>query len=119
MTTERRTKYQDVCWPSVIHEALPTLTDTDNNGVKKAALRQNDFGGVLGAPIIKDKLFFFGLYEGARVHLPRFANTYVPSLATLAAVQVVRNRRFFHCYWKLQRLRGCESIRLQAIVPSN
>jgi len=59
----------------------------NSKGVKKAALRQNLFGGVLGGPVIKDKLFFFGSYEGARVRQPRFANTYVPSLATLAEVQ--------------------------------
>jgi hypothetical protein len=57
----------------------------DNQGLKKAALRQNDFGGVLGGPIIKDKLFFFGSYEGLRVRQPLIANTYVPTLATLAS----------------------------------
>src|SRR5271166_966148 len=41
-------------------------------------LRQNDFGGVLGGPIRKDKLFFFGSYEGLRVRQPHVANTYVP-----------------------------------------
>ena len=45
-------------------------------------LRQNDFGGVLGGPIKKDKLFFFGSYEGLRVRQPHVANTYVPTLAT-------------------------------------
>jgi len=55
-----------------------------NKGVKKAALRQNDFGGVLGGPIIKDKVFFFGSYEGLRVRQPQLANTYVPTLATRA-----------------------------------
>src|SRR5215469_8852090 len=54
----------------------------DNKGLKKPALRQNDFGGVLGGPIIKDKLFFFGSYEGLRIRQPQVANTYVPSLAT-------------------------------------
>jgi hypothetical protein len=42
----------------------------DNKGLPKPALRQNDFGGVLGGPIIKDKLFFFGSYEGLRVRQP-------------------------------------------------
>jgi Carboxypeptidase regulatory-like domain/TonB dependent receptor len=57
----------------------------DNEGLKRAELRQNDFGGVLGGSIIKDKLFFFGSYEGFRLRQPRVANNYVPTLATLAA----------------------------------
>jgi hypothetical protein len=48
----------------------------------RPALRQNDFGGVLGGPIKKDKLFFFGSYEGLRVRQPQVADTFVPSLAT-------------------------------------
>jgi Carboxypeptidase regulatory-like domain/TonB dependent receptor len=67
----------------------------DNKGLKKPALRQNDFGGVLGGPIIKDKLFFFGSYEGLRVRQPQIANTYVPTLATrqnaVPAVQPLLN----------------------------
>ena len=60
----------------------------DSNGLKKAELRQNDFGGVFGGPIVTDKLFFFGSYEGLRVRQPRIANTYVPTLATIAAAPV-------------------------------
>ncbi len=67
----------------------------DNKGLRKPELRQNDFGGVLGGPIIKDKLFFFGSYEGLRIRQPQIANTYVPSLATRqsapAAVQPLLN----------------------------
>lgn len=42
--------------------------------------RQNDFGGVFGGPIKRDKLFFFGSYEGLRLTLPAQVNTFVPSL---------------------------------------
>jgi len=67
----------------------------DNKDLKKPALRQNDFGGVLSGPIIKDKLFFFGSYEGLRIRQPQIANTYVPTLATRqsapAAVQPLLN----------------------------
>ena len=64
-------------------------------GLARPELRQNDFGGVLGGPIKKDKLFFFGSYEGLRVRQPHVANTYVPSLASRqnapAAVQPLLN----------------------------
>jgi len=60
----------------------------DNKGLKKPALRQNDFGGVLGGPILEDKLFVFGSYEGVRVRQPQIANTYVPSLATRQSAAV-------------------------------
>jgi len=67
----------------------------NRNDLARPELRQNDFGGVLGGPIKKDKLFFFGSYEGLRVRQPQVANTYVPSLATRqnapAAVQPLLN----------------------------
>jgi len=52
------------------------------NDLARPELRQNDFGGVLGGPIRKDKLFFFASYEGLRVRQPNIADTYVPSLAS-------------------------------------
>ena len=54
----------------------------DSQGLPKPALRQNDFGGVLGGPIKKDKLFFFVSSEGLSVRQPQIANTFVPSLAS-------------------------------------
>lgn len=36
------------------------------NGRPKATLKQNQFGGTLGGPIKKDKLLFFGSYQGTR-----------------------------------------------------
>ena len=38
----------------------------DNNGVKKGELRWNQFGGSVGGPIIKNKIFYFGDYQGFR-----------------------------------------------------
>ena len=33
-------------------------------------LKQNQFGGNFGGPILHDKAFFFGSYEGLRIHTP-------------------------------------------------
>jgi hypothetical protein len=35
-------------------------------GLARPALRQNQFGGLIGGPIRKDKLLFFGSYQGTR-----------------------------------------------------
>ncbi|HEY6252853.1 MAG TPA: TonB-dependent receptor [Candidatus Angelobacter sp.] len=48
----------------------------------KAKERQNDFGGVLGGPVIKDRMFFFFSYEGLRLRLPETALTLVPDLGS-------------------------------------
>jgi hypothetical protein len=43
--------------------------------------RQNDFGGVLGGPIFRDKTFFFFSYEGLRLRQPQGAVNQVPTVA--------------------------------------
>ena len=52
----------------------------NNQGLPKPPIRQNDFGGVIGGPIYKNKSFFFFSYEGLRLRQPKVAITDVPSL---------------------------------------
>jgi hypothetical protein len=49
----------------------------------KAPFKQNQFGGTLGGPIKKNKLFFFGDYQGTRV---RAANTDIVTVPLPAEV---------------------------------
>ncbi len=63
------------------------------NGIRKPALKQNDFGGTLGGPVMlphlysgRDRTFFFFSYEGLRLDQPVAATTqYVPALSVRAA----------------------------------
>ncbi len=56
--------------------AFEVLQNTDLNanswtnnlaGVPRDPIKQNQFGGAVGAPIIKNKLFIFGDYQGTRI----------------------------------------------------
>src|SRR5208337_1572478 len=48
------------------------------NHIQKPEERQNDFGGVFGGPVIKDKTFFFFSYEGLRLRQPSTQESVVP-----------------------------------------
>ena len=54
------------------------FSDDAGPQIPKAAEHHNDFGGVVGGPIWRDKTFFFASYEGARLDLPSTGNIQVP-----------------------------------------
>ncbi|MGA7342090.1 MAG: carboxypeptidase regulatory-like domain-containing protein [Terracidiphilus sp.] len=51
----------------------------NNEGLPRLAEKQNDFGGVVGGPILRDKLFFFASYEGLRLRVPESKINVVPT----------------------------------------
>ena len=60
----------------------------NSNGLRRPAIRQNDFGGVAGGPLKKDHTFYFFSYEGLRLRQPQVATTEVPSLGSRATAPV-------------------------------
>jgi hypothetical protein len=50
-------------------------------GVKRASLRQSEFGGTLGGKVIKDKTFFFVSYQGHRENRGQSFLSTVPTAA--------------------------------------
>src|SRR5436190_9303676 len=57
---------------------------TNKNHGTKNPLHRNQYGGTVGGPVLKDKMFFFGSYEGFRQVAPTVSSTHVPSAADLA-----------------------------------
>ena len=55
--------------------------DTPGNITPKPRSNVNEFGVSVGGPIRKNKLFFFGHYEGVRIALPLVSQLVVPSPA--------------------------------------
>lgn len=51
-------------------------------GLPKPQTRLNDFGGVFGGPVLKDRTFFFFSYEGLRLRQPSSLQTVVPDITS-------------------------------------
>lgn len=62
---------------------------SDGTPNPQSRFNNNNFGGSLGGPIVKDKAFFFFAYEGQRERVGSDFNLTVPSQAQIAAAQAL------------------------------
>ncbi len=63
------------------NSALDARNYFEEPGTSKASFKQNQFGGIIGGPILKDRLFWFGDYQGTSVRTPY---TYISTVPTVA-----------------------------------
>jgi hypothetical protein len=60
-------QFHGAAWEFFRNDKLDAADWFENNGnLPKGELRQNQFGFTFGGPVIKNKIFFFGDYEGLR-----------------------------------------------------
>ena len=64
---------------SLFEYVRSNLIDAQNYWSGESALRRQQFGGTLGGKIIKDKVFFFGSYEGSREAKSETASVSAPN----------------------------------------
>src|SRR5215468_2243355 len=61
------------------NSALDARDTFEDPATKKASFKQNQFGGTLGGPIVKDKLFWFGDYQATSIRRPLTWISLVPT----------------------------------------
>jgi len=80
--------FHGTAWEYFRNNAMDAVDFISNSaGLGVAKLRQNQFGGNLGGPILKNKLFFFFNYEGARVVRGTNISGNVPTALLLSEIK--------------------------------
>ena len=68
-------------WEYLRNEKLDARNFFDTTDTKTPPYKQNQFGATIGGPIIKNRTFFFGDYQGTRIRNAQTFNSLVPTLA--------------------------------------
>ena len=63
--------------------------DPSGDHIPKSEFRNNQFGASLGGPIVQDKAFFFGAYEGQRERVTSDFTFLVPTQQQIANAQAI------------------------------
>ncbi len=69
-------------WEFFRNDRLNANTFFNNlGGLARPPFRRNEFGGTIGGPIVRNKTFVFGDYQGIRLAQPQTATSTIPTLA--------------------------------------
>jgi len=74
-------QFHGSAWEFFRNDALDSAQYGFGSTVAKAPYKQNQFGVTFGGPLVKEKVFFFGDYEGTRIHSAQTDIVTVPSAA--------------------------------------
>jgi Carboxypeptidase regulatory-like domain len=77
VTRSGTNSFHGAVWEFLRNDAMDA-SDFSTHSVQP--LKQNQFGGTVGGPIVKDRSFFFGYYEGFRNRQGETVDATVPSL---------------------------------------
>lgn len=75
-------------WEFLRNDKLNANTFFNNlNRIARPPYRRNEFGGTIGGPIIRNKTFFFGDYQGIRLNSPQTFTSTIPTIAQRTMVE--------------------------------
>lgn len=81
-------RFHGDAWEFLRNDALDANTFFNNRaGISRPPFRQNEFGGTFGGPIIHNKTFFFGDYQGIRTTEPQTSTLTIPTIAQRTMVE--------------------------------
>ncbi len=74
-------KFHGSAWEFLRNDKFDARQYFESSTDPKAPYKQNQFGATIGGPLIKEKVFFFGDYEGTRISQATTTFETVPSVA--------------------------------------
>ena len=82
-----------------------------------ASLLRNTFGGSVGGPIKKDRLYFFAAYEGQRTHEATQTTRVVPSSTLREGILLYQCDDPSQCPGGSQQVQGIDTSQIMSLTP--
>jgi hypothetical protein len=116
---DARNSFTDFCSTGRCPVGTPTTTPA-----KPGHYTQNQFGAALGGPVLKDRIFFEGAYEGWRYSKPTLTTTLVPTSQELSGdfsspASSYYQHKFYNPYSTVCTGSGCTVQQFQCDANGN